>query len=52
MVEIKWTKEKVFEESKRFTNIKDFRILSYTAYNHARKYNWLDEMPWLERHDK
>lgn len=42
-----WTKERVFEESRKFTNKKDFERNAKGAYLKAMTNKWLDEMPWL-----
>ena len=44
----KWSKEKVFEESKKYTSRSDFGRKSSGAYKHARINKWLDEMIWLK----
>ena len=46
---IKWTKEAVFEESKKYSSINDFNLKNASAYTVARKNGWLDEMIWLKR---
>lgn len=44
----KWTsKEKVFEESKKYHSRSEFRRKAGGAYNHAKHNKWLDDMPWL-----
>lgn len=43
-----WTKEKVLEESKKYTNRVEFRNGSPTAYSLSKKFHWLDEMPWIK----
>ena len=43
-----WNKESVFEESKKFTTIADFRSKSRVAYIKSYENNWLSEMTWLE----
>ena len=45
----KWTREAVFEESKKYSTITDFNAKNATAYAIAKRNGWLDEMPWLER---
>ena len=42
----KWMKNAVLAESRRFTNWRDFRLHSHTAYRHALQY--ADEITWLE----
>lgn len=42
-----WTKDRVFEESKKYITRMDFKKGSSTAYGIAAKYHWLDEMTWL-----
>lgn len=46
---IKWTKEAVFEESKKYSSINDFNLKNASAYTVARKNGWLDEMIWVKR---
>lgn len=46
---IKWTKEAVFAESKKFASLADFSIRGRMAYLIALKYGWLDDMPWISR---
>ena len=43
-----WTKERVFEESKKYTSRSEFRKGSCVAYEVARKNNWWDDMPWIK----
>lgn len=45
----KWTKELVYEESKKFTTLYDFSRQRSQAYTIALKNGWLNEMIWLER---
>lgn len=42
-----WTKERVFEESKKYCSRTAFKNGSSTAYSKAVKFRWLDEMTWL-----
>lgn len=42
-----WTKDRVFEEGKKFTTKVQFKKESYTAYTKAVKYHWIDEMTWF-----
>lgn len=42
-----WTKERVFEEAKKYTSRKAFSNGNGTAYKIASKNGWLDEMPWM-----
>ena len=45
----KWTsKEKVFEESKKYHTRSEFQRKAGGAYNHAKHNKWLDEMTWLK----
>ena len=46
---IKWTKSKVFEESKKYTYRYEFQQGCMSAYYVACKNGWLDEMTWLQR---
>ena len=43
------TKERVFEESKKYTNRVDFQKGSPTAYSLSKKNKWLLEMPHIKR---
>ena len=45
----KWTKETVFEESKKYISRSSFKYGNGTAYSVARKNKWLDEMTWLKK---
>ena len=46
---VKWTsKEKVFEESKKYHSRSEFKRKAGGAYNHAKHNKWLDEMTWLK----
>lgn len=45
---IKWTKTKVFEISKNYTDRKSFQKEQSRPYCIARKNGWLDEMTWLK----
>ncbi len=45
---LKWTKEVVFEESKKYSTKHDFKDKASSAYDKALQKGWLDEMPWLE----
>ena len=47
MLSRKWSKSKVFEESKKYSNRNDFMKGSSSAYTVAFKNKWLDEMDWL-----
>lgn len=45
----KWTsKEKVFEESKKYHSRSEFRKKAGGAYSHANDNKWLPEMTWLK----
>lgn len=44
---IKWTKNAVFEESRKYSAITEFMNNSVTAYTVARNNDWLTEMKWL-----
>ena len=44
----KWTKERVFEEARKYQTRKILQINCNRAYNVARVNGWLDEMDWLE----
>lgn len=43
-----WTKDRVFEESKKYVKRNEFKKNSSRAYQIARKNGWLDEMTWFE----
>ena len=43
-----WTKERVFEESHKYTNKKDFENNAKGAFLKARSEEWLAEMTWLK----
>ena len=43
----KWTKSKVFEESKKYSSRSSFAVGCSPAYNIARKNGWLEDMDWL-----
>ena len=44
----KWTKEAVFEESKKYSSRREFEDNASSAYSKALQKGWLDNMPWLE----
>ena len=44
-----WTKERVFEEAKKYNTRKEFLKGCSRAYEVARKNGWLDEMHWFTR---
>ena len=44
----KWTKEVVFEESKKYSTRRQFEDGASSAYSKALQNGWLDDMPWLE----
>ncbi len=44
----RWTREAVFEESKKYSTRREFEKNSSGAYSKALAQGWLDEMPWLE----
>lgn len=43
----KWTKEAVFEESRKYLTVTEFMNNAITAYIVAKNNNWLTEMTWL-----
>lgn len=45
----KWTDETVIEESRKYTNRKDFKKYSPYPYEYARKHRLFDKMPWINR---
>ena len=46
-----WTKDNVFEESKKYEYISDFRKHSFCAYESARRHDWLRDLTWLKNKD-
>lgn len=44
----KWTKEACFEEAKKYRTRSEFAKKNNSAYNNARKYNWIDDYYWLK----
>lgn len=47
MAKGKWSRNKCFEESKKYNSRADFFNNSSSAYQKALKEGWLDEMTWL-----
>lgn len=45
----KWTKETVFEESKKYSSRSEFKKKKSGAFRIAYMNGWLDEMIWLVR---
>ena len=45
---IKWTRETVFEESRKYKSRGEFQKNSPSAYSVAQQNKWLDEMTWLK----
>ena len=43
-----WTKAKVFEESRKYTNQKEFKKNANGAYQAAMRQGWIKEMTWLK----
>lgn len=43
-----WTKEKIIEESKKYTTKSEFKFYSQVAYVKAREMNLFNEMPWFK----
>ena len=43
-----WTKAKVFEESRKYTNQKEFKENANGAYQSAMRQGWIKEMTWLK----
>lgn len=43
----KWTRETVFEESKKYSSRSEFKKMSSGAFRIAYRNGWLDEMNWL-----
>lgn len=46
---IKWTKDEVEKEARKYNKLIDFRNGSFQAYKVALKHQWLDEFDWLKR---
>ena len=46
---IKWTKDKCFEEAKKYSYRKEFQRGSVGAYTRALKRGWLKEYTWFKR---
>ena len=44
-------KENTLEESKKYSTRSEFKEKSQSAYESARKNNWLDEMTWLSNNN-
>ena len=44
----KWTRETVFEESKKYSSRSGFKKNSSGAFSVAYENGWLPEMPWLK----
>lgn len=42
-----WTKERVFEESRKYQTRGEFKKANGSVYNVVRKNGWFDEMPWF-----
>lgn len=45
----KWTREKCYEEAKKYTTLAEFQKNAGSVYNAARKNGWLKEYVWLKR---
>ena len=45
-----WTRERVFEESRKYKGRNEFQKESNRAYHVAREKGWLDEMTWLKNY--
>ena len=43
-----WTKSKVFEESHKYTNKKEFKEKANGAFQAAMRHGWLKQMKWLK----
>ena len=43
-----WTKEKIIEESKKYTTKSEFKFYSQVAYVKAREMKLFDKMPWFK----
>lgn len=52
MSKMYWTKERVFEESKKYSSRLEFAKNSWTAYTYSSRNKWLDEMTWLAKRHK
>ena len=49
---IKWTREKVFEESRKYQYKGEFCNGSPQAYRVAQRNGWVEEMPWIREKRK
>ena len=49
---IKWTREKVFEESHKYNYRGEFCNGSQRAYTIAKQNGWIEEMPWIKEKRK
>lgn len=47
-----WTRERCFEEAKKYEYKSDFRTKSKTAYNKALKNKWLNDYIWLKNKEE
>ena len=45
----RWTRDRCFEEAKKYYYIEDFHDLAITAYRKSRKNGWFNEYVWLSR---
>ena len=46
---IKWTKETVLEEAKKYNSLSQFKYNNNSAYSSARLNGWLKEITWFHR---
>ena len=46
---VKWTKNAVFEEAKKYNSLSQFKYNNNSAYSAARLNGWLVEMHWFSR---
>lgn len=50
--QIRWTKQRCYEEATKYIYIEDFRNASYIAYEKARINKWLNDYYWLIKKPK
>jgi hypothetical protein len=43
-----WTKEKVFEEARKYSTRREFQDKAKGAYSKALQHGWLEDMHWLK----
>ena len=43
-----WTKERVFEEARKYRTKEEFKKCCRSAYEAARRNGWIPEMTWFQ----